>query len=161
MAIKDFFSKNLPVSRDGVNQPFLNLQQEMNRMFSKFYDDFHWSPFQERNLSLFPKVDIKETKSAVTVSAELPGLDAKDIDISVSDDRLTLRGEKGQEKESKEENYYRMERSYGSFHRSITLPAEVESENIEATFKNGVLTISIPKRPEGQRKTKKIKINTG
>jgi len=96
----------------------------------------------------------------VKISAELPGLEAKDIDISISDDVLTLRGQKREESESKGENYYQMERSFGSFHRSINLPAEVDSDKVKAEFKNGVLDISLTKKPESQQKTKKIEIKT-
>ena len=159
MAIKDFISKNLPVLKPENSNPFLTLQQEMNNVFNRFSDNF-LSPFKSETWSTYPKVNIKESKHEVEVTAELPGLDKKDIDISISDNVLTLKGEKRLENETKEENYYRMERSYGSFSRIITLPSEVRSDNTNAKFKNGVLTISVPKKPESEQKAKKIEIKT-
>jgi HSP20 family protein len=160
MAFKELLSKNLPQRRSSEANPILRLQENMNRMFNNFFDSADLAPFKEDGLGSFPKIDIKETSKAVMITAELPGLDAKDIDISISDDVLTLRGEKNMESESKEENYYRMERSYGSFHRTIPLPMEVESENVNAEFKNGVLKVTVTKKPEAQRKAKKIEINS-
>ena len=108
----------------------------------------------------FPRIDVKETKKQVLVSAELPGLEAKDLDIRVADNVLTLRGEKKEESKHEGENYYHTECVYGSFNRSISLPGEVESDNVKAEFKNGVLKISMTKKPEEQRKVKKIDIKT-
>jgi len=158
MVFKDLLTKNLPVKRDNDSHPLTRLQTEMNRIFDRFFDDFHLSPFQDRELTTLPKVDIKETKKEVLVSAELPGLEAKDLDISITDDLLILRGEKRQENKRAEENYYHMECTYGSFNRSIPLPAEVESENVKAEFKNGILKITLTKKPEEERKAKKIEI---
>lgn len=159
MAIKEFFSKNLPMRRSDESNPFLSLQQEMNRIFDRFSDNFI-SPFRERTLSTFPKVNVKESEKSIEVTAELPGLDAKDIDISVSDNVLTLKGEKRMEKETKEDDYYRMERSYGSFNRNIMLPSEVDANKTDAQYKNGILTITVLKKPEAQRKSKKIEIKS-
>lgn len=152
--------EKVPVRLEGRENPFHMLQQEMNRMFDRFLSDFSLDPYEDRIESYWPRADVRESEKEITVSAELPGLQQKDIDISISDDVLTLRGEKKIEKEAKEKNYYRMERSYGSFHRQIPLPAEVESENVEAVFKNGVLTIHLPKKPEAQRKSKSISIKS-
>jgi len=94
-----------------------------------------------------PKVDVSETKDSVVVKAETPGMEAKDIQVSLQENVLTITGEKKQEKEEKEkdERYHRVERSYGSFSRSMRLPAGVESGKVNATFKNGVLTVTLPK----------------
>lgn len=160
MPLKDFLSKNLPVKRDQEVNPFWGLQRDMNRLFENFFDEFRISPFSERGLSTFPKVNIKETDKQIKISAELPGLEAKDIDISISDNVLTLRGQKSEESESKDENYYLVERSFGSFNRTINLPAEVDSDKVRAEFKNGVLDIVLTKKPDSQQKTKKIEIKT-
>ena len=160
MAIKEFLSKNLPVLRKEDSNPFLSLQQEMNSMFSRFSNNF-LAPFRDDPWSTFPKVNVKESKRDIEVSAELPGLDQKDIEISISDNVLTLRGEKRLESETKEDNYYRIERSYGSFNRSVMLPSEVIPDKTDAKFKNGVLTIKVPKKPESEQKTKKIEIKAG
>ncbi|GIK40693.1 MAG: hypothetical protein BroJett011_45260 [Chloroflexota bacterium] len=92
-----------------------------------------------------PRVDVTENEKEVRITAELPGLEEKDIDVSLSNDVLTISGEKKAEREDKGDNYYRMERSYGSFHRSIPLPTEVDTDHCDATFKNGVLQITLPK----------------
>jgi HSP20 family protein len=163
--------KNLiPWSRekeDGVfkyenENPFFALQREMNRMFDNFshtlFDD---SPFmKEMSLSktIHPKVDVVETEKEIQVTAELPGMDEKDIEVNFSRDSLVIRGEKKVEKEDKKKGYYLMERSYGSFHRAIPVPAGVDTEKVDAKFKNGVLKITMPKTPEAQKETKKIAV---
>ena len=158
MVFREFISKNLPIKREDAKQPLQRLQSDMNRIFDRFFEDFRMLPFQNRDLASFPRIDIKETKKEVLVSAELPGMDVKDIDISITNPILTLRGEKEQESKHEEEDYYHMERSYGSFNRSIPLPSEVESDNVKAEFKNGLLKVSMTKKPEAQQKGKKIEI---
>jgi HSP20 family protein len=101
-------------------------------------------------------VDIYETENEVVLTAEIPGVDEKDIEIKVEDSTLTLKGERKFEKETKEENYHRIERAYGSFFRSFTLPAYVDQDKIEAEHENGVLKIRMPKKAE--LKPKKVKI---
>jgi HSP20 family protein len=92
-----------------------------------------------------PKVDVAETNDAVHVTADLPGLSENDIEVTLSDGHLHIRGEKHDRKEDKDKNYHRIERTYGSFQRSIALPAEVDSEKVDASFKNGVLSVVLPK----------------
>jgi HSP20 family protein len=104
-----------------------------------------------------PPVDISDTADKVTVKVEAPGMDAKDIEISLSGDILTIRGEKKAEKEEKGENFYLVERSYGSFARSLRLPAVVDADKIEASFKQGVLTITCPKKEEVKPKQITVK----
>jgi HSP20 family protein len=94
----------------------------------------------------------------IVVKAEVPGLEPKDIDISLTGGVLTIKGEKKQEKEEKDENYHRIERSYGTFTRSVRVPQEVQSDKIEATYKNGVLKITLPKSEEAKKKEIKIKV---
>jgi HSP20 family protein len=103
-----------------------------------------------------PVVDIYETDEKMVIKAELPGLKKEDIDIEVRDNTLTLKGERKFEKEIKQENYHRVERAYGSFQRSFTLPSTVKQEAIEATFKDGILEISLPKAEEAKPKQVKI-----
>ena len=105
-----------------------------------------------------PSIDVSETKSDLVIKAELPGMDSKDIDISLSNGFLTIKGEKNQEKEEKDENYHLIERSYGSFTRSVQLPREVQSDKITASFKNGVLRVTLPKSEEAKKKEIKIKV---
>ena len=104
------------------------------------------------------KIFRDDTKGDFVVKAELPGIDPKDIDISLSEGVLTIRGEKRQEKEEKDEGYHLVERSYGSFTRSIRLPREVQNEKINASYKNGVLKITLPKSEEAKKKEIKIKV---
>ena len=124
----------------------LDIRDEMNRIF----DDFTRRPFRIglRESGWNPSVDIAETNEEIVVKAELPGMTKEDVNISITDNILTLKGEKKQEKEVKEENYHRIERSYGSFQRSFTLPVKIQHEKVKATFKDGVLNISIPKAEE-------------
>jgi HSP20 family protein len=143
--------------------PLLAFQQEMNRLFDEFFGRPALEPFgafhQEWNL-FSPQVDVAETDKEIVVSAELPGLDDKDIDVSLSQGMLTISGEKKQEQEKKGRSYFRVERSYGSFQRSIALPSEVDTGKVDAVFRKGVLTITLPKVGAAQAR-KKIAIKTG
>lgn len=138
--------KKVPVRREVEENPFYMMQREMDRLFNGFFDrNFEMTPFGESFGAFTPSVDVTENDKELTVSAELPGLAEKDIEVSLTRDVLTIRGEKKAEKEDKGDNYYRMERSYGSFQRSIPLPTRVDADKVDATFKNGVLTITLPK----------------
>jgi HSP20 family protein len=115
-------------------------------------------PFEGRIGAFSPKVDVTENEKEFNISAELPGMDDKDIDVSLQNDMLTIRGEKKEEKEDKGKDYYRMERSYGYFSRTIPLPVEVETDKVDAKFKKGVLTITLPKTAKAVAETKKISV---
>jgi HSP20 family protein len=137
--------------------PLTRFERDMNRMFDDFFSGFGLAPsdFGERGWSAFnPQVDIVDSEKEIKISVELPGIKEKDIDVSLSRDTLTISGEKRQEIEDKDQNYYRMERSYGSFKRAIPIPCAVKAANIEATFKNGVLSIVLPKETAGQCRQK-------
>jgi HSP20 family protein len=137
-------------------QDMMNIQDEMNKLF----DDFLGRPLMRTEWSegvWNPSVDVSETKDNVLIKAEMPGLIKDDVKISVQDNMLTLSGEKKQEKEEKETNYHRIESSYGAFSRSFTLPTSVKSDKIKATYKDGVLSITLPKIEEV--KAKEIPIN--
>ena len=110
--------------------------------------------------SYWPSVDVADDVEAVTVTAELPGIDDKNVDVSMTGDMLTIRGEKKDEREEKGKNYYRTERSFGSFTRSLRLPCEIVPDKIRATFKNGVLTVNLPKAASELGKTKRIEIKS-
>jgi HSP20 family protein len=129
---------------------------EMDRLFDRF---LNWEalPFAAEGQSWVPSVDVSETGKEVIVKAEIPGMDPKDIHISVDVDRLTLRGERKQMREEKGERFYRAERSYGAFSRAIQLPAEVDSTKVEATYKDGVLKINMAKTKESSTKRIKVK----
>ncbi len=132
-----------------------NLRDEMDKMWNRFFGG-EWPSLEAFRGEWAPSVDVSETKDSILVKAEVPGLEAKDIDISLSNDVLTIKGKKEQEKEEKEENYHRIERSYGSFSRSIRLPREVQGDKIKANYKNGVLKITLPK--SGEAREIKIKV---
>ena len=147
MAIRDLIPwrrERLPVRRE-AQDPFLSFRQEMDRMFDEFFEGQALAPWGQEWTGFAPSVDVVETDDEVKVTAELPGLDAQDVDVTVSHNTLTLKGVKKQEHEEKGEGYYRSERSYGSFQRSIPLPGTVETDEADAAFDKGVLTITFPK----------------
>lgn len=162
MKIKDLIKKprrNAPVSvAKSSDNPIIALREEFNRLFDQLMGDFH--PRFLENLSAvdFPKVDIKDKAKEIIVEAELPGMDQNDVHVRVDENLLTIYGEKRQEKEEEKSDYYLCERSYGSFHRVIVLPDEVEADKAQASYRRGILKIKLPKKPESQRKSKMIKI---
>lgn len=132
------------------------IRREMDRLWDSFFER---RPARVEEVSeWFPSLDVSETATDYIVKVEVPGIDPKDIDISLMNNLLTIKGEKKQEKEEKDENYHLIERSYGSFTRSIRLPSQVQSDKINATYKNGVLRITLPKTEEAKKKEIKIQI---
>lgn len=152
-----FGRKNIPVRREEYD-PFPHLRQEINRIFDDFTRGLWLEPFSIKSEAFSPRVDVTETEKEIKVTAELPGMDDKDIDVSLTKDTLTIKGEKKEEKEDKGKDYYRAERSYGSFSRTIALPAEIDADKVKADFKKGVLTVTMPKTAEAIKETKKIPI---
>lgn len=150
-------------------RPFESLRREIDRLFEDFDRDFWRAPFRR---SLFdvepfwrrefvvaaPAVDIVEKDNAYEVTAELPGMDEKNIEVKLSDGSLTIKGEKKEEKEEKKKDYYLHERHFGAFERSFRVPETVDTDKIEASFKKGVLTVTLPKKPEAQKPAKKIEV---
>lgn len=134
-----------------------SLQNEMNRMFDQFFRGWDFSGLSQESGTWMPSIDLAETDTAITVKAEVPGIEPKEINISIQDNTLIIKGEKKEKTEEKGKNYYRMERSYGSFARSIDLPASVDADKITAECKNGVLEIVMQKKEEA--KPKQISIN--
>ena len=131
------------------------MKKEMDRLFDRFWEgDLPQLPSMG---DWAPALDISETKDAVMLKAEIPGMDSKDIQLSLQDQMLTLKGEKKQEKEEKDEHYYRSERSYGAFMRTVRLPATVDGAKVAASFKNGLLTVTLPKAPAAKGTTIPIK----
>ena len=140
-----------------VWEPFFGirgLQEEMNRLFS----DYFGQTAETKTPAIAPAVDLLETKDAVKVKVELPGISKEDVEISLKDDLLTIRGEKRQEKEEKGENRYYVERSYGSFSRTLTLPSGVKADNVKATYRDGVLEIILPKVEEAKTREIQVKV---
>jgi HSP20 family protein len=139
--------------------PYSYLRNQVNRVFDDFWGESWLEPHRETGGACFwPQVDVTETDKEIKVCAEIPGVDPKDIDVSVEDGTLTIKGEKKHEHEENEKGQYRMERSYGGFERSIALPAEVDESKAKAEFKKGVLKLTLPKRPEAASRRKKIPV---
>ncbi len=155
-----FGKKNIEVRREEEN-PFAMMQREINRMFDVFNRNWGLGAFPDFAGAFMPRLDVTEDAKAFTVTAELPGMNEKDIDLSISGDTLTIRGEKKEEKEDKDKNYYYSERSYGMFTRSIPLARQIETDKVSASFKKGVLTITLPKAAGFAESTKKIEVKTG
>lgn len=146
--------------RDDDRSPFLSLHREMNRVFDDFFRDFDMRLPMMGGVGFnggWPQVDLAETDKELTVTAELPGMEEKDVELLLQDGMLTLKGEKRSETEDKARQF--SERYYGRFERHIPLGAEVQADKAEARFKNGVLTVTLPKNPEAQPKAKRIAIN--
>lgn len=135
------------------------------REVEKAFDDFsRRTPFTGAgSAAITPRLDVSETKDAIDVKAELPGVDEKDIDLTLADGVLTIRGEKKSERDEtdKEKNWHLVERSYGSFTRSVALPFDPDPDKIEAKFEKGVLHVHLPKPPEAAKKQQKIEIRKG
>ena len=153
--------KKAPSPREGSVEPWRSFRDDMDRLFDRFAKGFgvpSFAPFWSKDVDLAaPAVDLAEDDKAYTVTAELPGIEENDIDVAVSGGMLTIKGEKKQEKEEKNKNYYLSERSYGSFQRSFSLPDGIDQAKIAANFAKGVLTVTLPKSPEGQ-KSQKIEV---
>ena len=126
--------------------------------FTGFFEDFDLPTLFSDEASFAPAFDVSETENELIVRAEVPGMDQKDIDVSLSDGVLTIKGEKKQEKEDKNEDYHTVERRYGAFSRTMRLPVEVDIDKVDATYKKGVLKITLPKSEPA--KPKKIKIKS-
>ncbi|MBN1930795.1 MAG: Hsp20/alpha crystallin family protein [Desulfobacterales bacterium] len=133
-----------------------SFRKEIDKLWNRFLGETPFArTFAEEWL---PSVDISEDKNSYLVKAELPGMDAKDVDVSLSGDLLTIKGEKKKETEEKDENRYRSERYYGSFQRVFRLPSGVKSDKVEASFDKGILKITLPKLEEAKKKEIEIKI---
>lgn len=152
----------VPVRRN--DDALSDLHSRMNSLFDNFFDDFdnvsllpaEWS----ENLSkLSPKVDVTESDDALEVKAELPGMDAENLDVAIDGNYLTIKGEKKEEKDDKKKNFHVMERCYGSFSRTLNIPAEcLDLDNIESKFKKGVLHLKLPKTADAKSKRRKIEV---
>ena len=151
----------VPVSaeqRERDELPILSLHREVNRLFDDVFRGFGVPAFGgfDRSVS-WPHVELGETDKDIRVTAELPGLDEKDVDISLEDGALTLRGEKRSEVEDKDRGY--SERSYGRFERRIGLPKGIDRDSVSATFKNGLLTVTLPKTEAANENVRRIPVN--
>lgn len=147
-----------PATREDFFDPFVTFRREMDRMFDDFFGGNGRS--LQGGQSLTPVLDIDETEKDMVITAELPGVTEKDVEVNLTGDVLTIRGEKKAEHEEKNGNSYYMERRFGSFARSVRLPFEVKDQEVEAKFNNGVLTVRLPKPAEMQKAVRRIEVKT-
>ena len=145
------------------SRPLTDLRGEGDRVFEsvmKGWPQMPAAPFSADWRALSPSVDVSESDEAYEIVVELPGMDEKDVELTLRDDMLTLSGEKKSEKEEKKKDYVLSERSYGSFKRSFRLPGDIKPDQISAELKKGIMTVTLPKTPEAQEKKKKIAITS-
>lgn len=139
----------------GEATPLMTLQHDLNRVF-----DEYWNRFTALAPTGFPKTDVADNENQIEVKVDLPGMDEQDIDISVTEDTLTIKGEKRSESEEKNKDFYLHERSYGAFMRTVPLPVGIQADKAEAEFKKGVLTVTLPKAPGTASRSKKIQVKS-
>ena len=138
--------------------PLARLRDEMDDLFGRFFGDWgDWPALTAPRGDWLPAVDVAEQENAIVVKAELPGLKPDDVEITVQGNTLTITGQKKEETEEKKDNYYHVERRYGSFRRDIPLPGGVDADKVEATCKDGVLTVTVPKTEEAKPKKVQVK----
>ena len=143
--------------RDDIDRAFDRMFKEWPRMGSLTTDFFGGELFPRTTVAS-PRVDVSEDDKAYQIEAEMPGVEEKDVDVTIKDGHLTLRGEKKTEREEKKKDYHMTERSFGSFQRSFRLPSDVDAEKIKAEFAKGVLTLTLPKTAEAKSKERKVAI---
>jgi HSP20 family protein len=141
---------------------FSSLRKEMDKVFDDFSRSFGMPELfpAPSGFDVVPQLDVQDTEKEVKLGVELPGVEEKDIDISVAGDTITISGEKKSQSETKESGSYRSERAFGSFRRSVTMPFKINADRVEAKFANGVLTVTVPKPAEAVEQTKKIAITS-
>lgn len=150
--------KSRSLARLPEENPLLSLRDNIDRMFDSFFRGFDIEPFGTGASMFSPNIDVADTGSEIKVNVELPGMDEKDIDVSLTKDSLTIRGEKKDETQEETTSYHRMERVYGYFSRTIALPVEIDIDKVKAAYKKGILTISLPKTEKTLKEAKKIPI---
>ncbi len=168
--------KTVPVRRESARErggalvhPLRQFHEEIDRFFDQAFRGFGLSPFgvdrpawPHLTEGMFkPSLDLGASDKAYTITVEIPGVDEKDVTLEIVNDTLTIRGEKQHEKEEKEKNYYRMERSYGAFQRVLSLPQDADQDGVKAVFKKGVLTVTLPRKALPKSDVKQIEVQSG
>ena len=168
--------KTVAAAGQGIATEFARLRDEIDQRFERMVEGWPdwprspgrffetapfkdlWGPITLPRHGLMPSVDFGETEKAYEISAELPGMDEKDVEVLLTDGGITIKGEKKSEREEKEKDYHRVERSFGSFRRYFALPDEIDADHIDAKFKNGVLKVVLPKSAKAKAKSRKIDV---
>ncbi|NJR56255.1 MAG: Hsp20/alpha crystallin family protein [Acaryochloris sp. CRU_2_0] len=135
------------------------LRRQMDRLFEDFWSDRGLPLFQTAKMTWMPAIELKETDTELVLRAQIPGISAKDLDIQMSEDTVTIMGEHQEEEKTEEKGFFRSEFHYGKFQRSIALPINVHNQKAKAEFKDGVLTLTMPKMEESKRKVVKLNLN--
>jgi HSP20 family protein len=151
------------------DNPIERFHREVDHLFNQAFESFGRSPFRTNQPMrtrlndglLKPTLDLGATDREYTIAVEIPGVDEKDVKVEISNDTLTIQGEKKLEKEEKGKNYYRMERSYGSFQRTLSLPEDADQDNVAASFKKGILTVTMPRKALPKANVKQIEVRSG
>lgn len=151
-----------PAVRGSGNGSLANLHEQIDDLFDQAFRGYGFPSLFENQLGnqdfFQPSLDIKESPKAYTIAAEMPGVDRKDVSVEVEGDALIVRGEKRQENSKEEEQYHYVERSYGSFQRVLAIPEDADAEGIDASFKDGVLTVTLPRKKEAATSSKKVEV---
>ncbi|MFO7937761.1 MAG: Hsp20/alpha crystallin family protein [Kiritimatiellia bacterium] len=159
-----FRGRNDLPARRAEWEPFRGFQSEMNRLFDDFFGDFPlepgWYGGADQAVAFSPEVDLSETDKDIIVKVELPGMDKKDVSVELDDDVIVISGEKKEEHEDKNRRWHVREQSFGTFRRQIPLPSAVKDEKAKAAFRNGILTVTVPKDKEAEPQRKMIDITT-
>jgi HSP20 family protein len=150
---------HVPVKREDFYEPFATFRREVDRMFDEFFGSVGTNAAQHWGAGVVPTVDVTDAEKEMVVTAELPGLNQNDFELTLSGDVLTIKGEKKEENEKRNGGAYYVERRFGSFSRSVRLPFTVEDGQIDAKYDKGVLTIRVPKPAEAQRQVRRIEVN--
>lgn len=148
-----------PIERSSVFEPLARMQSELDRMIADAFGGrgyFGWS--NDGDAHLRPAIDLSETEDAIEVTGDLPGLKPEDVEITLTDRILTVKGERKEQKEEKDKDFHRSERYYGSFLRRIALPCEVQGDKVAAKFADGVLKVTLPKAPEAKASGRRIQV---
>ena len=166
MAIKDLIpwnksNRELAVRREAAN-PFDDFRREMDQLFNGFLSEWPArTSLMERQFGSFvPEIDVAETDKEIRVTAELPGMEEKDVEVTLTEGVLTIKGEKREEHDEEKGDSFRSERRYGMFERSIALPSGLDADKAKASFKKGVLKVTLPKTPEAQSIRRRITVET-
>ena len=155
-----FRHRRREAARSGALSPFERMHEEMDRIFDDFLPQIAGGRDVGHRAGILASVDLSESDDALELTADLPGMEEDDIDVTLRDGALVIRGERKHESEEKKKNYHRTERAYGAFTRTIPLPCDVEEDGVKAKFKKGVLTVHLPKSQSAKEQERKIAIQS-